>query len=361
MWLPYTLRKSFLLPLGMVSLALSITLAVLCWYSAQNHGLGRDDGSTRLLLGWRYTRTLITVLFTQALAIVSEDVKRTEAFARMARPRPANAKYTLLHTPKVWWKSLFKGLSRRRSGGQRSWLLAMSSLIIGVGIMVISPFSSSVFVAKDVIIRDSIELQRYVPGQGAKINLQSRRETYLRTISGFLHNTSTSIWVSDSHAIFPFKTPTEGIWEAETRVIQMESTCVPAAMTEQTELKVDYFYAGSSSNDEYTVVKSRGFKIRTDDGCEVQMQSPVGANLEYKGGGFGSNITPDNYNEDPFMLMVVHTGRICLQHISRGRTWCENRDHLRIWALLETVHSQGGVALLSTTFRNNAEAEIWCL
>jgi hypothetical protein len=137
-------------PLGVVSLALSITLAVLCWYSPQHHGLGRDNGSTRLLLGWRYTPTLIALLFTQALVIISEDVKRTEALARMARSIPVNARHTLLYTPKVWWKTLFEGLPRKQNGGRRGWLLTASSLTAGVSIFVISPLSSTIFVAKDV-------------------------------------------------------------------------------------------------------------------------------------------------------------------------------------------------------------------
>jgi uncharacterized membrane protein len=73
-------------------LVLSVVLAILAWYSAIHHGLGKDDGSVGRFFGWRYMPTLIAVLFTQALVMIVEDVKRTEAFARLSQIEPPTAK-----------------------------------------------------------------------------------------------------------------------------------------------------------------------------------------------------------------------------------------------------------------------------
>ncbi|CAO2648819.1 Nn.00g097680.m01.CDS01 [Neocucurbitaria sp. VM-36] len=339
-WLPYTLRRPFLVSLGLVSLALSTALVVLSWCSVHYHGLGKDDRSARLLLGWRYTPTIIAVLFTQALVTVSEDVKRTEAFARMARPIPIQASYTLLYSPKVWWKSLFEGLSRKRSGGQRSWLLTFSSLTAGLSILVISTFSSSVFLGKDVITKDALQLQRYVSGQDETLALQPRRATYSRTISGFLYNTSASIWVSDSHVVLPLalgpvngslKSLPDGVWEAETRVIQMESECIPATMIGRTVLEANYSYAASTCEDTCTV-RSRGFKFRSEDGCEVQMQSPIATDTEHDRG-LAFSPTPDGYYQDGFMK-------------NGGLSWTNMSSSYVSWQ--DHVRQQGGVPHLGT-------------
>jgi len=307
-WLPYTLRRSFLVLFGLLSLALSTVLAVLCWYSAHHRGLGKDDGSARLLVGWRYTPTIIAVMFTQALVVMAEDVKRTEAFARMAHPIPVEAKYTLLYTPKVWWKSLCEGASRKRCGGRRSWLLTFSSLAAGLSILVISTFSSSVFTVRDVLFKDAVRLQRYASGNIGAITLQPRRTTYSRTISGFLYNTSTSIWVSDNHVIFPFAPGStngvsesfrDGTWEAETKVLQLDSVCVPAPMIEKKIIEVAFSYTGDGSCNNSCTHGSRGFKVRSGDGCEVQVQSPITIDTEHDRGLY-FDTTVGGFLEDRF-------------------------------------------------------------
>lgn len=283
-WLPYSLRAPILISLASISLVLAIVLLALCWYSAKNHGLGKDDGSTSLLVGWRYTPTIIAVLFTQSCVIIAEDVKRTEAFARMARREPIEAKFTLLYVPKVWWKSVFEGFSRKRSGGHRGWVLAFSSLVAGISLLFISTFSSSVFIAKDVVSRGNFDSQRFTSDQNGTLTLVPRRDTYFHTITGFSYNSSTSIWVTDSAVILPFLPATndtrhqslhDGLWEAETKVIQMESNCVPMIMTEKTAVTVSYSYAAELALNKSCTTRSKGFKLRSKDGCEIQMQSPI--------------------------------------------------------------------------------------
>ncbi|KAH4190089.1 hypothetical protein HBI95_221750 [Parastagonospora nodorum] len=283
-WLPYTLRRPFLVCLALVSLVLASILVILSWYSATHHGLRKDDGSLGLLLGWRYTPTIVAVLFTLALVMTAEDVKRTEAFSRMAETEPFEARFTLLYVPKVWWKSVFEGVSRRRSGGHRRWVLTFSSLAAGISILILSPFSSSVLIAKEIAYQEPVQMQRHIPAGDGTIKLQPQRETYFQTISAYLYNASTSIWVDDASVILPFGPtgPTisgeslpDGLWETDTMILRLENECIPMSITEKIILTANYSYADTAlSNDTYSV-KSKGFRLRSADGCEVQMQTPV--------------------------------------------------------------------------------------
>lgn len=277
-----------------MSLVLSIVLATLCWQSYKNHGLGDEVGSTGLFFGWRYTPTIVAVFFTQAIVQIAEDVKRTEAYARMASPETVKAKFTLFYSPRVWWKSIFIGFSRKRSGGYRGWALTLSSLAAGVSILGISAFSSSLLVAKDVLTKESVQLQRYAAGQTTgkellPIQLVPRRDTYSRTISGYLFNVSTSMWMFDSYLIVPFGASNSGIdrvslengiWQAETEVFHLDYHCTPMVLSDKSILDISYTAANvSQSNDacpnDVCTVKSKGLQIRSQDGCEVRIQGPI--------------------------------------------------------------------------------------
>jgi hypothetical protein len=281
LWLPYTLRRFYLSSLAILSLVLSVFLVIVSTYSLRNHGLGNDDGSLGLFFARRYMPTMVAVFFTLAISMVAEDVKRTEAFARMASPKPVAASYTLFYVPKVWWKSIYDGLSPKRNGGHRRWILSLSSLSVGVSVLVISTFSSSIFTTKEVLLQAESQLQLYTTQQDGLINLLPRPNTYFRTVSGFLHNTSTSLWVSDSYVVLPFALSNEGtnhqwlsdgVWEAVTKVMKLESVCVPMDLTLKTAFKFADHDNCTSNN---TCTISRGFKLRSKDGCEIQIQSPI--------------------------------------------------------------------------------------
>jgi hypothetical protein len=270
--------------LASVCLVLSFVLAVLAWYSATHHGLGKDDGSVGQFFGWRYAPTLITVLFTQALVMIAEDVKRTEPFARLSQAEPPTAKHTLFYTPKVWWKNV---LPQRDSGGNRSWTLALSSLATGLSLLVVSSFSSSVLIARDVSYSNPVQMHRYMPGPNGTITLVPRRETYFRTINAYLYNVSTSTWVSDSHIILPIvpipqalgaQTLDTGIWEAETTILQMENECVPMDLVQQTESEINYTSTGdlrTCAQNATCSEHSKGLELRSSDGCSIQVHSQV--------------------------------------------------------------------------------------
>ncbi|KAF3042745.1 hypothetical protein E8E12_009756 [Didymella heteroderae] len=240
--------------------------------------------------------------------MIAEDVKRTEAFARLAGPESVAANHTLFYIPTVWWKSVFTALSPRRSGGHRRWLLSISSLAAGVSVLIISTFSSSVFVTRDVVIRTDSQLQRYTPQQNGSIVLLPKRDTYTRAISGFLYNATTSLWVSDSHVVLPFTTPgtippvlEDGTWKAKTEVMKLESTCTSMKLIEKTDINITYTSTGNSACNGTCSMPSRGLKLGSEDGCEVQLQTPIASSIEESGGSVITNPI-DGYFTDTLAL-----------------------------------------------------------
>jgi hypothetical protein len=312
LWLPYTLRRVFLSSLAVVSLVLSITLLALTTYSSRNHGIRDDDGSVGLFFARRYVPTIIAVFFTLAITMVAEDVKGTEAFARMANPKPVAADYTLFYVPKVWWKSVHDGLSPKRNGGHRRWVLSLSSLAAGISILSVSVLSSSIFTTQQIVIQTEAQLQLYEAQQDGSIDLLPRRYTYSRTLSGFLYNTSTSPWVSDSYIVLPFALPaqgtnptplSDGVWEAKTKVLKLESECMPMDLAEKTALNITYTSTRLGRCDDGACVKkSKGFKLRSQDGCEIQIQSPIAITAESPTGGIAVVNPVGDYFTDALSL-----------------------------------------------------------
>jgi hypothetical protein len=306
------LRRVFLSSLAVVSRVVSITLLVLTTYSSRHHGLRDDDDSVGLFFARRYVPTIIAVFFTLAITMVAEDVKGTEAFARMANPKPVAADYTLFYVPKVWWKSVRDGLSPKQNGGHRRWVLSLSSLAAGISILSVSAFSSSIFTMQEIVIQTEAQLQLYEAQQDGSIDLQPRRYTYSRTLSGFLYNTSTSPWVSDSYIVLPFALPAEdtnpkplsdGVWKAETRVLKLESECMPMDLAEKTTLNIAYTSTEPGNCDDGVCIKkSKGFKLRSQDGCEIQIQSPIALTVENPTGGIAIINPVGDYFTDALSL-----------------------------------------------------------
>jgi hypothetical protein len=301
------------LPLAIVAafaLALSITLAVLCWYSVRHTGLGSDDA----YFVWKYIPTILAVLFTLSMAMIYDDIRRTEPFARLAHPTRVDTKHTLLYKPKAWFKTITEGFSRQHKTGRV--LLVVSSLAIGLTVLAISTLSSSLMVARQVVAPSTVDLQRFVSGKDGKIELAPLRETYFHTTSGYVYNASTSMWVTDSHVVLPFQIPTSknlagslanGIWEAETKVLQMESTCVPMSFGAFEKFNISYYYETDNTtftylstlfNERYPLVNMtrhrtmNGFNIKSEDGCKIHVGESDHTYSNDRGAGvFWSNMS----------------------------------------------------------------------
>lgn len=239
----------------------------LCWFSIEQDGLGVDDGSSILLFGWRFTPSLLAVLYVQLTAMLLDDVKRTECFAQLARPGGAPAVSTLLRAPGTWWNALTTSLSKR-NGSKRSWLLLSSALINVLGFLMISPLSPSLLESTDVAVTKNIQFNRIAPQR--PLNLTIGRDTKLRILRHLLQNVTTSAWISDDYTILPFwpsdlASPPLGPllsavpqnWQANTLVLNTELECEPLSIigTKTTSVynitkitSTNNVYAGSISN-----------------------------------------------------------------------------------------------------------------
>lgn len=244
-WIPYTLRWQSLTVLIISTVILLSLVVALWWRSVVNNGLGTDDGSSMLLFGWRFTPPLLAVLYVQVTAMLLDDVKRTECFARMARPGGATAASSILRAPGAWWNALADGLSKH--GGRRSWLLFFTACLNIIGFLAISPLSSSFLELQEVMVTTDLDFTRMNTQQ--RISLTSSRDTKLRVIGHVLQNISTSAWILDNYTILPFwpSTLTNAAlgselpgpfqtWEAETWVLSTELDCNPVSLVNITTM-----------------------------------------------------------------------------------------------------------------------------
>ncbi|KAF2117412.1 hypothetical protein BDV96DRAFT_644835 [Lophiotrema nucula] len=309
-WMPFTLRWQFLLLPMAFAFLLCIILALLVWYSHQHYGLGVDNGSSAVLFGWRFTPTLIAVLYAQITVIIFEDVKRTEPFARMAKPPPggASAEETVLETSKPWWTTLYNELFRKKKGHKRSWALICSAIINIIAILVISPLSSALLVSDEIVIPKSMPFTRMIPK--AQLSLKADRGSYFRTMATtFQQNLSTSAWVSDASITLPFWVSSEqpqlgpriestySSWNAETTRFSSDFKCQNMSVTGPTMSNktfsaladVDSFGGdGKLANGTATMMMA---SFSSDDGCKYELTLHPTAELAYYGGLIWSNTS----------------------------------------------------------------------
>ncbi|KAI9929420.1 hypothetical protein MW887_000890 [Aspergillus wentii] len=204
-WQPYTFRNFFIVPFSILPLGLCLTTLLLFWRSQTNYGLGNDDGSTGLLFGWRFSPTLIAVIYIQLSAMLFQDIKRTEPYARMAQPDGATASASVLQTSGAWWNTLHDGFSKKKNGSKRrSWALICATLINIFGFLAISPLSSAFLTSEDVEVRRSVEFTRLEPLANSQMAVEADRTTTFRTFAHLLKNVSTSPWITDEYTMLPF-------------------------------------------------------------------------------------------------------------------------------------------------------------
>ncbi|KAB8232676.1 DUF3433 domain-containing protein [Aspergillus alliaceus] len=205
-WLPFTLKNSFLSLLSMLALALCAATTALLVRSQTNYGLGPDDGSSKILFGWRFSPTLVAVIYVQLTSMLVDDVKRLEPFARLARTKGSEASSSILQKPGAWWNALHDGLSREKNGGDsRGWVLFCATLVNVLGFLLISPLSSALL--PNISFNESEYTQNRQQVPDSLMNAKTMRDltldpewsSYMLTL-GFekppsLHGPSTLLWV----------------------------------------------------------------------------------------------------------------------------------------------------------------------
>jgi hypothetical protein len=282
-------------------------LVYLSIYSKQNHGIGQDDGSSAILFGWRFTPTLIAVLYAQMTVILFEDVKRTEPFTRLAKaPAGGTSAYgTLLQTPRAWWSIFIDVCFRRKKLGHTSWSLICAALINVITLLVISPLSSALLTSEEVLIPKSIDFSRIVPKSNTQIPMTPTRETYYRTMNAVLRNVTTSAWLTDTSLAFPFWPASAsaqfgpslessfGAWNAETTTLRSAYECQEMAL-ESADLGSKQ-YSGVYTTQRYGPFNGTQpmitFVLTSRDGCRYELTMHPAVDLAVSGGVTWSNAS----------------------------------------------------------------------
>lgn len=275
-------------------------LVYLTIHSKQNHGIGADNGSSAILFGWRFTPTLIAVLFTQMTVILFEDVKRSEPFARLARAPVggASAYGTVLQTPRAWWSILIDVCFRRKRIGHTSWSLICAALINVIALLVISPLSSALLTSEEILVPRSVEFSRIVPRTDAQIPMVPTRETYYRAMNAVMRNVSTSAWLNDTSLAFPFWPSSEvaqygpdfassyDTWNAQTMALRSTHKC--QEMTLKSADVVPRRYSGVYVKQGYGPVNGTQpmavFVLESGDGCKYELSIHPAVDMAARGG-----------------------------------------------------------------------------
>jgi hypothetical protein len=174
-----------------------------------------------------------------------DDIRRTEAFALMARPRGGSARSTLLQRSGAWWSILRNTL--KTTNGKRSWALFCACVVNVLAFLAISPLSSSLLTSLDVQIHRATEFSSIVPTDST-IALRPKGDTFFRTISNLLQNVTTSAFIADPYLVFPSHPSTirqaplgarlsdnASTWHTRSLVYQLEYDCVSAQVSSKND------------------------------------------------------------------------------------------------------------------------------
>ncbi|KAI9796263.1 MAG: hypothetical protein M1833_006432 [Piccolia ochrophora] len=268
-WLPPTVRWPYLLLLFVVSLALGVVVLVLTWYSATHSGLSGTDNSSAFFFGWRFSPTLVAVLFVLLETPLLIDVRRTEAFAALSDKNMPITE-TLLRSSRPWWSDLFCSLKKDRNGGKRSWVLFWTALANAIGFLVVSPLSAGLLAPEEVRIAGQATFSTIANDNGF-LSPIADDFTYFRSISGLVLNLTTSAWLTNDYAVLPFwpssleevplgaslsNTPQR--WEGQTTIYRVELDCSQMSLVGPT----NHTLAG-----EFLDYNLTSFVLKSEDGC----------------------------------------------------------------------------------------------
>jgi hypothetical protein len=237
------------------------------------------------MIGWKFVPNLIAVIYTQLIAMILGAIKRTESFARLAKPieRVPIARYTLLEKSKPWWTTLFQGFQKKRNGGTINWALVLSSTAYILAILGISPMSAALLGSKEVRQSRTESFKRLVVSNtSSALSPRAERQTYLRTTGALFQNYSTSPWIKDDLVILPFtsdslphagspwdpRPSTSGTWEVNTTVFQYDLVC-----TEMLEKKRDLYlrHATEADDSSYNKTYLASVLLESAHGCQFNL------------------------------------------------------------------------------------------
>jgi hypothetical protein len=160
-WLPTTLRLPFMAVLFLASLGLGCLTVGLTIYSQKHHGFGPYQDTTSVLFAWRFTPTILAVIYNLLLTMMANDVHRTEAFARLSRTEGATAADSLFLKPHIFSFDPIYSPGKKRANGSRNLAPFLISLTRILALLVVIPFSGA-FIAPEETFGLRIPKQRLV-------------------------------------------------------------------------------------------------------------------------------------------------------------------------------------------------------
>lgn len=353
-WMPAGLRRPYLAFLLILTLFLVSLVIALTYYSRKNDGLGADQNNSIFLFGWRFTPTLVAVIYSILLRITIDDIQRTEPYARLSRTEGASAESTLFQKPGFFLSEPFTSIRRRKNVGKRNWALFWGSITNIITVLLISPFSAALLSPTNVIVSFDTAFSRLAILTKTPLDLSTVDDSLLfRTISTILLNTTTTAWVSNNYTVLPFwpsdleiaplgavlsTSPQQ--WAAETTVYQSELNCEVMSLQGTGNWTLNYTYVSQPGNgkpdeDISQAQNLTSFIIGSSDGCSLgyatsrYTQQYVGIGLWSRAPHFdytdiGNNVLDGKLYEDPARSNPL-SGAIQPTFVNSS-TECEGRD-----------------------------------
>ena len=272
-WLPLTLRWPFMVALFISALALGIVVIALSVYSVRYSGLCDYKESTGFFFAWRFLPTLIAVLYALAITVLINDVKRTEAFAKLSTSNGSSALSSLFMSGGPWWEDPKKALSMKGNNGRRSWTLLWVSIANIMAVLLVSPLSSGLLSLGEVPISHRTDFLRLeIPSPLTPLNTTTD-ETYFRTISSIVQNLTTSAWLSDTYAVLPF-------WPADFDTIPVGASLAGAAQrwkgqtsVFKADLQCTSMELTSKNYNPSSLIDYQSITMTSPDGCKVELNT----------------------------------------------------------------------------------------
>ena len=335
-WLPLTLRWPFMMALCVSALAFGIVTIVLSLYSVQNYGLCDYSDSMGFSFAWKFLPTLIAVIYALGVTVLINDVKRTEAFAKLSNRSGSSALSSLFVSDSHWWEDPTNALSKNGIDGRRSWTLLWVSIANIIAVLLVAPLSSGLLSLSEVqVLRRTDFLRLEIPSPLTSLNTTTE-ETYFRTISRVVRDLKTSAWLRDYHAVLPFwpadlnsvpfgrsLMPFGQQWQGQTTVFTTDLRC--------TSMDLTYKYYNPSEGPSYksTILSSL-------DGCtlEVNVTLISGADLP-SSGGFWSNV-------DTINLPLTLSEALAINQSSTAE--CGGREVIFIGSPFHANQTNGSIA-----------------
>lgn len=307
-WLPLCLRWSYILFVFTLSIGLSAVILGLTIQSEKHEGLGQVRDSSIFTFAWRYTPTILSVLYTIFAAVIVKDVKRTEPFARLSGPDGASAASSLFLKPTPFWHDLMNALKKQKNGGYRNWALFWGAVMSLLGLLIVVPFSSALVSPRQVFGTRVTTFSALTASSGSPLELAADDSIIFRTTSSILLNSTTNAWVDNDYAVVPFW-PSEHTlisgavlsrsrqeWTARTTVYRSDLECDLMTLKGFGNYTVTKRLATTPSLTVYELINMTSFILESEDRCALGFAAyPAGLSTDsiFKSGGGWWSTSPN--------------------------------------------------------------------